>query len=120
VENARRLKQVLPDKSFVELPLEHPSTIACLKLKQRQVPNVRRAFAANSTVLHGNHFTMVTFARTPPCHLRRQGRIMVMARIIRQWRRLEREGESDYYFHNFSEKISYPLGINIIFYVMTH
>ena len=32
----------------------------------------------------------------------------------------EREGESDYYFHNFSEKIAYPLGINIIFYIMTH
>jgi len=32
----------------------------------------------------------------------------------------EREGESDYYFHNFSEKVAYPLGINIIFYAMTH
>jgi hypothetical protein len=32
----------------------------------------------------------------------------------------EREGESDYYFHNFSEKIAYPLGINILFYAMTH
>ena len=32
----------------------------------------------------------------------------------------EREGEYEYYFKNFSEKIAYPLGINIIFYVMTH
>jgi hypothetical protein len=32
----------------------------------------------------------------------------------------EREGESDYFFHEFSEKRAYPLGINIIFYVMTH
>ena len=32
----------------------------------------------------------------------------------------EREGESDFYFRNFSEKISYPLGINIIYYAMTH
>jgi hypothetical protein len=32
----------------------------------------------------------------------------------------EREGESEYYFHEFSEKKAYPLGINIIFYAMTH
>jgi hypothetical protein len=32
----------------------------------------------------------------------------------------EREGENDSYFHRYSEKIAYPLGINLIFYLMTH
>ena len=32
----------------------------------------------------------------------------------------EREGESEYYFREFSEKQAYPLGINIVFYAMTH
>jgi len=32
----------------------------------------------------------------------------------------EREGENEYYFKEFSEKKAYPLGINIIFYAMTH
>ena len=32
----------------------------------------------------------------------------------------EREGEDLEYFEKFSEKISYPLGINIVFYLMTH
>ena len=32
----------------------------------------------------------------------------------------EREGEDDRYFRTFSEKISYPLGVNILFYQMTH
>jgi hypothetical protein len=32
----------------------------------------------------------------------------------------EREGEDLDYFEKFSEKISYPLGINIVFYLMTH
>jgi len=32
----------------------------------------------------------------------------------------EREGEDDGFFHEFSEKRAYPLGINIIFYLMTH
>ena len=32
----------------------------------------------------------------------------------------EREGENQFYFREFSEKKAYPLGINIIFYAMTH
>ena len=32
----------------------------------------------------------------------------------------EREGEETAYFRKYSEKLSYPLGINIITYVMTH
>jgi hypothetical protein len=32
----------------------------------------------------------------------------------------EREGENELYFNKFSEKVAYPLGINIIFYLMTH
>ena len=32
----------------------------------------------------------------------------------------DREGEYHYYFKEFSEKKAYPLGINIIFYAMTH
>ncbi len=32
----------------------------------------------------------------------------------------EREGENEVYFKQFSEHIAYPLGINIIFYWMTH
>ena len=32
----------------------------------------------------------------------------------------EREGEYEYFFREFSEKKAYPLGINIVFYAMTH
>lgn len=32
----------------------------------------------------------------------------------------EREGENEVYFHEFSETKSYPMGINIVFYAMTH
>jgi hypothetical protein len=32
----------------------------------------------------------------------------------------EREGESEYKFREFSEKKADPLGINIVFYAMTH
>ena len=32
----------------------------------------------------------------------------------------EEEGTDPWFFKEFSEKYAYPLGINIIFYVMTH
>ena len=32
----------------------------------------------------------------------------------------EREGEDEWYFREFSEKRAYPMGVNIIFYAMTH
>ena len=32
----------------------------------------------------------------------------------------EREGEYHYYFKEFSEKKAYPLGINLVVYLMTH
>jgi len=32
----------------------------------------------------------------------------------------EREGEDDHFFHRFSESLAFSLGINIIFYAMTH
>ena len=32
----------------------------------------------------------------------------------------EREGENKEYFKTYSERVSYPLGINIVTYVMTH
>ena len=32
----------------------------------------------------------------------------------------EREGENEAYFHRYSEKMSYPFGINVIVYAMTH
>jgi hypothetical protein len=50
-----------------------------------------------------------------------QGRIMILAihnsDVSDGW---EREAEHDDYFSRFSEKVAYPLGINIIFYLMTH
>ena len=50
-----------------------------------------------------------------------QGRIMVLATHNTDngdgW---EREGESDYFFHEFSEKRAYPLAVNVLFYCMTH
>jgi hypothetical protein len=119
------LKKVLPDRAFTELPLDHPVYHCVFEIKAKhQVPNVRLGIQSEFDPQHRtwetNHDGDV---RT--VHHRAifddKGRMMVIATHNTDngdgW---EREGESDYYFHNFSEKVSYPLGINIIFYAMTH
>jgi hypothetical protein len=115
------MKQVFPERSFTELPLDHPLYHCVFDIKAKgQVPNV--GLGVESEWNGG-----VTWERPDAQEVHHRvifddaGRIMVFAAHNTDngdgW---EREGESDFYFHNFSEKISYPLGINLIFYVMTH
>lgn len=125
-QNAEQvMKKVLPNRSFVELSLDHPIYHCVFEIKTKgQVPNVRLGerseFDPQHRTWEPNHDGDV---RT--VHHRAifddKGRMMVIATHNTDngdgW---EREGESSYYFHTFSEKISYPLGINIIFYAMTH
>lgn len=117
---AEEFKRVFPDRSFVEMSLDHPLYRCVFEIKAKgQVPNVRLGIESE---YHGRtwerHDAQVVHHRVI---FDDQGRLMVFAAHNTDngdgW---EREGESDYYFHNFSEKIAYPLAINIIFYVMTH
>ncbi len=114
------LRLVFPERSFVELPLDHPLYHCVFEIKSKgQVPNIYTGIRSQ--------YTGVTWERPDAAEVHHRGitddrgRLMVLATHNTDngdgW---EREGEDDYYFHNFSEKISYPLGINIVFYVMTH
>jgi hypothetical protein len=119
----RELKKVFPDRSFTELPMEHPIFHCVFDLKvaknKLQVPNVRLGWESQ---YHG-----VTWEQSDAkdVHIRAihddLGRIMAIACHNTDngdgW---EREGEDEYYFKTFSEKVSFPLGINIIFWAMTH
>lgn len=117
---AEVLKQVFPERDFVDLSLDHPVYHCVFEIKAKyQVPNIR--LGAES------EFNGITWERDDAKEVHHRaifddkGRMMVIATHNTDngdgW---EREGESDYYFHNFSEKVAYPLGINILFYVMTH
>jgi hypothetical protein len=128
---AAQLKRVFPEREFVDLPMDHP-IFHCVfdlpgPLSKLQTPNERQGVRSE--------FDGITWERHPrkdggyeecsEMHVRAilddKGRIMVLATHNcdngDSW---EREGESDYFFHEFSEKRGFPLGINIIFYVMTH
>jgi hypothetical protein len=114
------MSRVFPDRKFIELQLDHPLYHCVFEIKSKgQVPNMQTGDASQ--------WSGVTWEREDAQEVHHRvilddkGRIMVIATHNTDngdgW---EREGWSPYYFQNFSEKIAYPLGINIIFYAMTH
>ncbi|MBM3881300.1 MAG: DUF4159 domain-containing protein [Verrucomicrobia bacterium] len=121
----RELKRVFPEREPVELPLEHPIFHCVFDLKERpQIPNVDLGTRSQipSSGLYG-----VTWERPDAEQVHYKGlyddKGRLMAVICHNtdlgdgW---EREGDNEIYFRVFSEKKAYPLGINIVFYAMTH
>lgn len=119
----REMRRVFPERSFVETTLDHPMYHCVFDIKAKgQVPNVRTGEWSQQTGVtwedHHDGDSQTVHHRTISDD---KGRMMVLATHNTDngdgW---EREGEYEYYFKNFSEKIAYPLGINVIFYIMTH
>jgi hypothetical protein len=115
-----QMKRVFPEREPQDVDISHPIFNCVFPLKEKpQIPNVGRG-----TMSQYDGVTWETYDSKEP-HYRAfyddKGRIMVMichnTDLGDGW---EREGENEYYFKEFSEKKAYPLGINIIFYAMTH
>lgn len=120
---ARELKKVFPDREFTELSLDHPLYSCVFKIRAKgQVPNYGTGESSKHTGVtweeHHDGDTQTVHHRVIADD---KGRLMVFAAHNTDngdgW---EREGEFQYYFEHFSEKIAYPLGINVVFYAMTH
>ncbi len=118
----REMKRVFPDRAFTDLQLDHPLYSCVFQIKAKgQVPNVYVGEQSQHTGITWEYHD----GDTRTVHHRviqdDKGRLMVFAAHNTDngdgW---EREGEYEYFFKNFSEKIAYPLGINVIFYAMTH
>lgn len=126
----RQMKRVLPDRKWVDVPVEHPIFHSVFNLKgpmqMLQVPTMQfwnREYDPRNPVVPLQ--TRDRGAGSETMHVRAwmddKDRFQVF--VIHNsdysdgW---EREGEHDDYFHTYSEKISYPLGINIVYYLMTH
>lgn len=127
---ARQMKRVLPDRSWTDLDVDHP-LFHCVyniegPMRRLQVPTMQ---FWNQNFDLNDPSTRLQWADrgegSETMHVRAllddKQRISVLAfhnsDISDGW---EREGENQEYFQKFSEKIAYPLGINIIFYLMTH
>jgi hypothetical protein len=116
----REIKRVFPDREPEDLPLDHPIFHCVFDIDEKhQIPNVRTGTLSRRTGITWES------ADSKEVHYRAirddNDRIMVMichnTDLGDGW---EREGDNEYYFHEFSEKRAYPLGINIVFYAMTH
>lgn len=117
-----QIKRVFPEPAQEpsELPADHEIFRCVYRLKEKpQVPS-----------MHAYLDTGLTYERpysgdTKEVHykgiLDDKGRMMVLichnTDLGDGW---EREGQSHEYFKEFSEKKSYPMGINIVTYAMTH
>lgn len=116
----REIKRVFPDREPTELPIEHPIFHCVYDLKAK--PQI----CAFNIALSGRPYG-ITWERedAKEVHFKAlfddKGRMMAIichnTDLGDGW---EREGEDEWYFHEFSEKKAYPMGINIVFYAMTH
>ncbi|MCH8921737.1 MAG: DUF4159 domain-containing protein [Planctomycetes bacterium] len=116
----REIKRVFPHREPQELPLEHEIFHCVYDLKEKpQIPSIG--------VAQWGRFEGVTWEREDAKQVHYKaifdddGRMMAIichnTDLGDGW---EREGEDPWYFKEFSEKKAYPLGINIVFYAMTH
>ncbi|MEM9479805.1 MAG: DUF4159 domain-containing protein [Verrucomicrobiota bacterium] len=116
------LKKVFPDREPEELPLEHPIFHCVFELTEKpQIPAINEA-------LRGRDEGVTWEWRKPGSRDAQykgvfddEGRMMAIICFNTDlgdgW---EQEGVDPWYFKEFSEKKAYPMGINIVFYALTH
>lgn len=117
----QQLKRVFPDKETEDLEIDHPIFHCVFDLKEKpQMPGIEWAIAHKGMEnqdyerfdAKGSHYRALYDDK---------GRIMVLVcQNVDLGDGWEREGEDEWYFHTYSEKLAYPMGINIIFWAMTH
>ena len=117
-----QIKRVFPDpkQEPQELDLSHPIFHCVFDLKEKpQLPSIGFVQRARETGETWERWD----AKEPHYKAIFDDKGRMMAIICHNtdngdgW---EREGEDEYYFREFSEKKAYPVGINIVFYAMTH
>jgi hypothetical protein len=114
------IKRVFPDREPEELPLDHPIFHCVYDLKEKpQVPSIDRAVRGRASGITWERWDAqeVHFKALFDDKGRMMSIICHNTDLGDGW---EQEGVDEWYFREFSEKKSYPMGINIVFYAMTH
>lgn len=113
-----QLARLFPDRRPVDLGLDHPVFNGVFTVKEKpQIPGIElwengHEWDRRRPGSQGANYRAI---------LDDKGRVMVLichnTDLGDAW---EKEGANPEYFRRYSEKFAYPLGINIIFYAMTH
>ena len=124
-----QMKRVLPERAWVELPIEHPLFHCVFDLKgpmnSLQVPSIhfwtRNKDAANPR----GPVSRFRGEGSEDMHVRawlddRQRAMIIATHNTDNGDGWEREAENKDYFYQFSEPRAYPLAIDLLFYLMTH
>lgn len=124
------MKGVFPDKEPVELDISHPIFSCVFKLPY--LPQVPSHDTAKVWEMRGedNHYELKGFEDLDPETLNKphfrawyddNGRMMMLVchnnDIADGW---EEESDNPSFFKKYSEKLCFPLGINIVFYALTN
>ena len=115
-----QIKRVFPDREPIDLGIEHPIFHSVFDLKEKpQMPSIDQFLSTG--------LTYEPDGRTGAEEVHYRGLFDDKGRLVAiichntdlgdGW---EREGEDPTYFQRFSEKMAYPMMINILFYAMTH
>jgi len=127
---AGEINRVLPGRAWTELTTDHPVFNCVYDLRRPmnrlQVPTIQFWNRDNDpddpqsplqTIFRGEGSKEMHVRALLDDHQRMMILAIHNSDISDGW---EREGEDEVYFTRYSERIAYPLGINIIFYMMTH
>jgi hypothetical protein len=114
-----QLKRVFPEKEPEEVPLEHEIFHCVYDLDEKpQVPAINTFYSGRT---YEPRYGSDTSQPSYQAIYDEAGRIMVFichnTDLGDGW---EKEGENHEYFQEFAVKKSYPMGINIVTYAMTH
>jgi hypothetical protein len=118
-----QIKRVFPDREPEELDINHEIFKCVYRLKEKpQVPSIRDAEEGRD---EGRTWEWRHTGNPRDVHYRaifddKKRMMVIMCHNTDLGDGWEREGENEWYFHEFSEKKSYPMGINIVTYAMTH
>ncbi|MGV3773612.1 MAG: DUF4159 domain-containing protein [Verrucomicrobiales bacterium] len=119
------IKQVFPEYEPIDIPRSHPLFHCVYDIpddRPLQTPHMAAAVRGReSGITHEEH----EGGNSQEIHFRgihdSKGRLMVLiCHNTDNGDGWEEEGADPWFFHEFSENRNYPLGINIIFYAMTH
>ena len=118
-----QMRRVFPDREPEELTIDHPIFHCVFDLKKKpQIPAIDIAMRGRSQGITWERWER-SDTREPHYMAYfddKHRMVALMAHncdITDGW---EREGDNEWYFHEFSEKQAFPMGINIVFYAMTH